>query len=307
MAQDNTSTTANDTPPFDVEKVSLAGTEEASMVLDPKSLSRDQVLPSQKHNTHYLYLGLAIVAVALIVALPLALIDRGSSSSKTASLESDPLHSDDGQCPGHLEGEYIEINQINFAGIHLGESFDRTFDVEPSHGVLPGTPGVIFNVETVPEALEKDLNKPILDKGKVLESIIAEANKFYENSASQSSPTPEVTMEVASNTPENLVFAGGQGFLVACMVSFAQHLPLALNAEHIWTVIANGFARHVDQYSEELRSNFVDFDGKKEIKIREDSMVRGASPPEQWEELIFPKFAQAISDNMINQDVYETL
>lgn len=80
-----------------------------------------------------------------------------------------------------------------------------------------------------------------------------------------------------------------------------------MTPDDLWIVISNGFARHVDFYAEELRSNFVAHEGQKEIRIREDTMKKGASPPEQWEDLIFPKFSQGIAECVNNSDVYETM
>lgn len=105
----------------------------------------------------------------------------------------------------------------------------------------------------------------------------------------------------------NLVFAGGQGFVAACMMAFAYHLPLALSPDDLWTVILQGFAHHVDQHAEELQSNFVNHTGTKEIRIQEDSLQKGGATAEQWQDLVFPKFSQAIEQNMNNSQVYDLL
>ena len=60
-------------------------------------------------------------------------------------------------------------------------------------------------------------------------------------------------LEAESRCPEGLIHAGSDAFLVACLTAFARHLPLALNPDHIWAVIAYGFAKHVDKNAEVTR------------------------------------------------------
>jgi hypothetical protein len=52
-------------------------------------------------------------------------------------------------------------------------------------------------------------------------------------------------------------------------------------------------AQHVDQNSEELRDKFVDFDGKKVLKVTRDGFRKGC-PDNDWEG-VFPEFTEQIS------------
>ena len=267
-------------------------------------------------NTICWVVGVAMV-VATVVAVPAIFItqqkdeEKTTASAKFNSFEYKP--EDTAQCPGHLSegGDFSEVSQVYFSDLVLGErdkAGDRTFDVEPSHAVL-ASGGVEFNVETVEEALQDDQNKAILTEEEIMEQMKTEAGQFYVNMTGQTfaPPLPNVSLEVASTIEDPLVFAGSQGFLAACMMSFAQHLPLALSADDLWTVISQGFAYHLNEHAEELRHNFVEHEGKKEIRVREDKMERGQSPANTWEELIFPQFSEAIELNMNNDEVYETL
>lgn len=85
------------------------------------------------------------------------------------------------------------------------------------------------------------------------------------------------------------------------MTSFAQHLSLALNAEHIWAIIINGFAKHIGQHHGELRHNVVSHRDTKEIEIREDKIVRRKTFPEDWEKLIFPRFLEGMKHHIANE------
>ena len=46
------------------------------------------------------------------------------------------------------------------------------------------------------------------------------------------------------------------------------HLPIRIKPDDIWVLIVQAFSHHVNINSEELRSMFVNFDGKKEIVIK---------------------------------------
>ncbi|CAB9501173.1 expressed unknown protein [Seminavis robusta] len=235
------------------------------------------------------------------------------------------------ECPGNDPagfGQYFEIPYIwtaNLGGFGIdvskgGSGLPRTFTVVENHTQLDNG-AVMFNVETVPQALPTDLAKPQFSEEALLVALQREAGKFYSGQLNAVSKKKSMRpgsannsiIEVSSVMPVNTsdgsgtVFAGGQGFLAACMISFAHHLPLALSPDDIWLVIANGFARHVDANAEALRSNFVDHAGQREIRIREDRMVKGDTEAKFWEEWIFPKFSEGIANATNNQDMYETL
>ena len=63
-------------------------------------------------------------------------------------------------------------------------------------------------------------------------------------------------------------------FIIALHLCFMHHLPLQLRPDDIWLIIAQGLAAHIshDENAEKLRKKFVDFDGKKKIVVRDDSL-----------------------------------
>lgn len=299
--------------------------EDHSIEADAARLDSNKPAASRKAVLWCVGLALAIVIVVVVPAIEIVKHKNNNNNSKnaqsskivaaSATLDTFEYKAEDNeQCPGHLtEGDFPEVSRMYFSNMVLGDRYwsveDRTFDVEPSHTVSASGDAVEFNVETVNEALAEDLNKPILTKDQILIKVNTEAGQFYTNMTDRmfAPPPPNVTMEVTSTVDEPLVYAGSQGFLACCMMAFAQHLPLALSADHLWTVIAQGFAQHVNQHAEELRAKFVAHEGKKEIRVREDSMVQGESSAEMWEELIFPKISEAIELKMNNSEAYETL
>lgn len=65
------------------------------------------------------------------------------------------------------------------------------------------------------------------------------------------------------------------GFLDALLAAWKEHHTLALKPQHIHLAIVQQFAIHVNEHPEELRSSFVDFEGKKELRVKCDEFVRG--------------------------------
>ena len=98
------------------------------------------------------------------------------------------------------------------------------------------------------------------------------------------------------------VFSNIHPFIATLTHSYSVHIPLALTPDDIWIICLQGLAQHVNQNSEELREQFVDFDGKQEIIVYRDGFVMG-SPDNDWEG-VFDQFSAEIGDR-IREGVYD--
>jgi hypothetical protein len=87
---------------------------------------------------------------------------------------------------------------------------------------------------------------------------------------------------------------GYHPFIAAVEQSFNYHLPLILSPDHLWLLICQGVANHINVNSEALRKHFVPFEGKQEIKVRRDDFVRGAME-NPWEE-VWPEFISQMGE-----------
>lgn len=88
----------------------------------------------------------------------------------------------------------------------------------------------------------------------------------------------------------------GNGFETACRLAYAKHLPLTLSPDMFWLLIVQGAAIHIKLNSEDLRYNFVNHKGKKELKVRRDDFRKG-NPHNEWEE-VFESFSNQIKENV---------
>lgn len=73
-------------------------------------------------------------------------------------------------------------------------------------------------------------------------------------------------------------------YIAALHHAFAEHYGFVLNPDDIWLLILQGLSIHINQNAEKYRDTLVDFQGKKEIRVRHDGLVQG-NPDNTWQEV----------------------
>jgi len=96
------------------------------------------------------------------------------------------------------------------------------------------------------------------------------------------------------NLPDSLVYYGEHPFLTGILNSYIDHRPFVISPDIFWLLISQGFARHITQNAEELRSQMVNFDGRKTLTVFSDKIVLG-NPQSDWNS-IFPQFNEQVND-----------
>ena len=82
--------------------------------------------------------------------------------------------------------------------------------------------------------------------------------------------TPLIKKALGHSFTENqeLAFFGSNvPVLYGFYTAHTNHLPIKIKPDDIWLLIVQGFVNHVNENSEKLRHLFVNFEGKKELKI----------------------------------------
>lgn len=87
-----------------------------------------------------------------------------------------------------------------------------------------------------------------------------------------------------------------QPLLVAAHFAFSQHRPLVLSPDMIWVTIAQGLAQHIKNHAEKLRDKFVGHNGKLDITVERNDLVKG-SPENPWDQVI-GEFSGAIRKHL---------
>ena len=113
------------------------------------------------------------------------------------------------------------------------------------------------------------------------------------------------SIQTVYKTPKQMINipAIENSFLATCRMAYSDHQRFILNPADLWQLIAQGFGKHVNLNSKKLRKHFVDFKGKKEIRIYND-MIYG-DPENKWE-TAFPTFSEKIRE-CIGEDLHNLL
>ncbi len=98
-----------------------------------------------------------------------------------------------------------------------------------------------------------------------------------------------------SEAPDSLVYKGYHAFFNGMYNAYADHRPFVISPDMIWLLISQGFAIHLNENAELLRKDFVDFEDKVSLIVRNDTLKLD-SPASAWES-IFPDFTKQISEH----------
>jgi len=77
-------------------------------------------------------------------------------------------------------------------------------------------------------------------------------------------------------------------FLTAALTAWSEHYPFRLRCEHIWLLILQGVAVHVDQNAEKLRKKYVQHEGKQILEVE----VSADPSAKEWQAAIQTFVAQ---------------
>lgn len=209
-----------------------------------------------------------------------------------------------------------------------GEAHTSTFKVESKHEKLLDRNGVCFNVETVPAALDQHKKKPEVNRAQVIQKLQASTAQHYKNQEEANLSKKELCyhwerldklfqphamrLEAVSDTSSTresnhrLVHVGANGFIMALITAFAQHLPLVLAPDDIWILISFAFATHVDQNAKALRGKFVQHEGEKRLLVETPisfAMSQNNNPDtgasiQEWETYVFSEFSSQIKGHI---------
>ena len=91
----------------------------------------------------------------------------------------------------------------------------------------------------------------------------------------------------------NLEYQGEGAFFSTLVTAYANHMSVTLSPDMVWLLISQGFARYVDAHAEELRSLFVDHDGKMGLVVEGTDILFDNA---DWPKLI-GAFASQIEEN----------
>lgn len=152
-----------------------------------------------------------------------------------------------------------------------------------------------MSIETTKVVLnEGDQNLAMKDIRTVAESqdILKE---FYGGTIFSYSMKPNERIEFIH---QHCVF---DGFVQA----YKEHRPITISPDIFWLLIVQSFAQHVNNNAEELRSMFVNFEGRERLTVKRDNMTPETATIDDWND-IFSEFIDQIS-GFTGPEITETL
>jgi len=99
---------------------------------------------------------------------------------------------------------------------------------------------------------------------------------------------------VKLSVADNLVDLGAHPVIGGYLKAYQNHYPVTISPDIAWLLICQGFANHVNNNPEKIRSKIVSFEEKKTLTVQRDIKGPESLANFKWETL-FPEFAEQIA------------
>ena len=99
---------------------------------------------------------------------------------------------------------------------------------------------------------------------------------------------------VKLSVTDNLTDFGTHPVILGYLRAYQNHYPVTISPDIAWLLICQGFANHVNNSPEKIRSQIVNFEGKKMLTVERDVSGIKNLADFQWE-TVFPEFAEQIA------------
>ncbi len=135
---------------------------------------------------------------------------------------------------------------------------------------------------------------PVIEPRAAIESLARGSVEAYWTPARPLVRAFETREAVDANRRPVQEYVAYHPFFAAVHAAFDQHRPLELSPDAVWLCIVQGFALHVQQSAERMRSRIVTHQGRETISVRRDDFVLGAAE-NPWPE-VFSAFSQQVGE-----------
>jgi len=87
--------------------------------------------------------------------------------------------------------------------------------------------------------------------------------------------------------------------------AFNSHVPLCFGPDDLWALIIQGVSQHIELNAEQLRSKFVDFEGKKMLRIHRDHFQLGSAKNDwagcfkEWSQMVTANIGKTNTDKLV--------
>ena len=108
------------------------------------------------------------------------------------------------------------------------------------------------------------------------------------------------------DTNENEIFSHKKSSLIQGLIlAYKNHYPITITPDMIWILILQGFSRFMEKYENLVRERFVNFTGKKDLKVERLQYSPYSATKEVWDG-IMKEFVEKIGKN-VGQETIDNL
>ena len=108
------------------------------------------------------------------------------------------------------------------------------------------------------------------------------------------------------DTNEEKIFSHEKSSLIQGLIyAYKNHYPITVTPDMIWILILQGFSRFMEKYAEQMREKFVNFTGKKDLKVKRLEETPYTATKEVWDG-IMKEFVEKIGKN-VGQETIDNL
>ena len=161
--------------------------------------------------------------------------------------------------------------------------------------------------ESITFEVEKDLKKPTqylktTGRNFILSNLFKRRKFMVDDITGRKIPLninePLEILHHTFDTDEQEIYNVGKTSLIQGLISaYKNHYPITISPDMIWILIMQGFSRFMEKYENLVRERFVNFSGKKDLKLERMQYSPYTAKKDVWDGII-KEFVQKIGDNV---------
>ena len=169
--------------------------------------------------------------------------------------------------------------------------------------------------ESITFKVEKGLKKPseyleTTGMKNILANLFKRRKKMIDNKTGReiqlNANEPLEIFHYNLDTDEQEIFNAGKTSLIQGLIAaYKNHYPITISPDMIWILIMQGFSRFMEKYENLVRERFVNFTGKKDLKLERLQYSPYNASKEVWDGII-KEFVQKIGNN-VGKEVVDNL
>ena len=169
--------------------------------------------------------------------------------------------------------------------------------------------------ESINLEIEKDLKKPedylpTYEIKSIFSELYKKRKSYIDNKTGReiflNANEPLEIFHYTLDTNEEKIYSHKKSSLIQGLIlAYKNHYPITVTPDMIWILILQGFSRFMEKYENLVRERFVNFTGKKDLKVERLQFSPYTATKEVWDG-IMKEFVEKIGKN-VGQETIDNL